>query len=186
MIAPRNAGKKAMQQAVKRIVWKVWAFSMDFILGFFSMRMNVKAEGIRVNPPSPYSQIKPVSLPIGVDSPLSYGRLNQAAPAPRAAILKKIRAYVPNWTQPSTESFFRSLSNLLPQIPRFSNLGTGLRLFTRGAISENVDGVARANEAVLFGNLICPGFHLLGFNFHGFAAGSANQMVVMVHSTGSV
>jgi hypothetical protein len=45
---------------------------------------------------------------------------------------------------------------------------------TRRANSKNIDVVTRLGESVGLGYLICPFFHLVGLNFNGFSAISAD------------
>jgi hypothetical protein len=46
--------------------------------------------------------------------------------------------------------------------------------------------VAWTNESVLFGNIIGPGFDLVGFDFNGFSAFPADQVVMVAGSAGTV
>ena len=61
-----------------------------------------------------------------------------------------------------------------------------MRLFTRSAIAEDVDCVARGSESVFGSYFICPALNTLGFDFHGLAALAANQMVVVSGAAGAV
>jgi hypothetical protein len=68
----------------------------------------------------------------------------------------------------------------------YTNIYQGIWLFTRSAIAKNVDGVTRATKAVRLGNVIGPGFNLVGFNLNSLSALSADQVMVMAGSAGTV
>ena len=57
--------------------------------------------------------------------------------------------------------------------------GAGLPGRTGRAQSINLDRVCHLSETVLLGRPRGPGFHGRGFNFHGFAAAAAKEVVVV-------
>jgi hypothetical protein len=80
----------------------------------------------------------------------------------------------------AAQSNFISLGELLPLNQVLICLGT------IPTVAKNVDGVAWFGESMFFGDRISPSFHFFGFNLNGFAAVSADQVVVMAGSAGAV